>query len=90
MALTNYMIQIVILDLTFSKYALDLTVTPLLGAAMAIALFLADAFLSRWWLARFRFGPLEWLWRSATYANWQPFRVRRTSRPVGAELRAVS
>lgn len=90
MALTNYMIQIAILDLTFSKYALGITITPLLGAASAVALFLADAFLSRWWLARFRFGPLEWLWRSATYAKWQPFRVRPTSRRVGAELRAVS
>ena len=28
--------------------------------------------ISRWWLARFRFGPAEWLWRSATYGRWQP------------------
>lgn len=24
------------------------------------------------WLARFRMGPLEWLWRSLTYGTWQP------------------
>ena len=24
---------------------------------------------SLWWLARFRFGPAEWLWRSLTYAR---------------------
>lgn len=29
---------------------------------------------SPWWLARFRFGPLEWLWRSLTYFELQPFR----------------
>ncbi|MEM6937961.1 MAG: DUF418 domain-containing protein, partial [Pseudomonadota bacterium] len=29
---------------------------------------------SPWWLARFRFGPLEWVWRSLTYAKWQPLR----------------
>jgi uncharacterized protein len=23
--------------------------------------------LSRWWLGRFRYGPLEYLWRSFTY-----------------------
>lgn len=24
------------------------------------------------WLSRFRMGPLEWLWRSATHLQWQP------------------
>ena len=77
MALTNYMIQIAILDLTFAKYALGLTVTPLVGLVMAIALFIVDALVSRWWLARFRYGPLEWLWRSMTYARWEPLRHSR-------------
>ena len=30
---------------------------------------------SPWWLARFRFGPLEWLWRSLTYGKRQAFRI---------------
>ncbi len=75
MALTNYMIQIAILDLTFAKYALGLSVTPLVGLGAALALFLADAVVSRWWLTRFRYGPLEWLWRSITLARWQPWRA---------------
>ena len=29
---------------------------------------------SHWWLARFRFGPAEWLWRSLTYGKAQPMR----------------
>jgi uncharacterized protein len=29
---------------------------------------------SRWWLSRFRFGPLEWCWRSLTYWQRQPMR----------------
>jgi uncharacterized protein len=29
---------------------------------------------SKWWLKRFRFGPMEWLWRSATYLKLQPMR----------------
>jgi len=28
--------------------------------------------LSPWWLARYRFGPFEWLWRSLTYWQRQP------------------
>ena len=31
---------------------------------------------SIWWLRRFRFGPLEWLWRSLTYGRFQPMAVR--------------
>jgi uncharacterized protein len=28
----------------------------------------------RWWLARFGYGPAEWLWRSATRGSWAPLR----------------
>ena len=31
---------------------------------------------SRPWLERFRFGPLEWAWRSATYRRVEPLRRR--------------
>src|SRR5262249_49076070 len=73
MALTNYMIQIAILDLAFSEYAFNLHPTPLQGLTAGLILFAAMALASRWWLSGFRFGPLEWLWRSATYAEWQPW-----------------
>ena len=29
---------------------------------------------SPFWLRYFRFGPVEWLWRSLTYLKWQPMR----------------
>jgi len=89
MALTNYMIQVAFLDLTFSKYGLGLQVTPLVGLTMAVALFAVDALFSRWWLTRFRYGPLEWLWRSATYARWQTLRVDATEPTVGGSLVVV-
>ena len=74
MSLTNYVIQVAILDLLFANYAAAVKLSPLEGCGAAIALFLFFAALSRWWLTRFRFGPCEWLWRSATYARWQPWR----------------
>ena len=77
MALTNYMIQVALLDLLFANYGAGARLTPLQGAAAAMALFAAFAVVSRWWLSRFRFGPCEWLWRSATYARWQP--MQRTT-----------
>jgi uncharacterized protein len=74
MALTNYIVQVAMLDLLFSNYALGLKLTPLESLGAGLALFAVDAALSRWWLARFRFGPLEWLWRSITYGRMQPWR----------------
>jgi uncharacterized protein len=69
MALTNYVVQVAMLDLLFSPYALGARLTPLQSLAMGIALFAIDVAISRWWLRRFRFGPLEWLWRWATYLD---------------------
>jgi uncharacterized protein len=76
MALTNYMVQITILDLFFSNYGLGVVVTPLVGLAAALGLFLIDAALSKWWLSRNRYGPLEWMWRSITYARLEPLGLR--------------
>jgi len=74
MALTNYMLQVVILDLTFSNYAFGAQISAWLSPVAALALFGAELAFSRWWLSRFSYGPLEWLWRSATYARWEPIR----------------
>lgn len=84
MALTTYMVQIAMLDLTFSKYALHLEPTPLQALGAGLALFAASAALSRWWLSRFRFGPLEWLWRSISYGRLQPWRVGSVATAVPA------
>jgi uncharacterized protein len=35
--------------------------------AIAVAIFLAQSALAALWLRHFRFGPLEWCWRRATY-----------------------
>jgi uncharacterized protein len=74
MALTNYLLQIAILDFSFSNYGWHLTATPLGALAGGLTLFAADALICRWWLARFRLGPLEWVWRSATYGRLEPWR----------------
>ncbi len=80
MALTNYMVQAVVLDALASGYGLGLKLRPRVYAVAAVGLFAAEAAVSRAWLARFRFGPLEWLWRVLTYARLQP--LRRGVAPV--------
>ena len=41
---------------------------------LALAFFVVQIGLSSAWLARFKFGPVEWLWRCATYRRWMPLR----------------
>jgi uncharacterized protein len=74
MALTNYMLQAAVLDVLSSGYGFGLTLRPLAYAPATVLLFGAEVAASRAWLARFRFGPLEWLWRTITYAQPQPLR----------------
>jgi uncharacterized protein len=48
-------------------------------------MFAMQASFSGAWLARYRFGPLEWLWRCITYARLQPLvRERDVGAPVAA------
>jgi uncharacterized protein len=75
MALTNYLLQIAALDLLFSGYGLGLgRIRPIVGLAVALLCFAAEALLSTIWLARFRFGPAEWLWRTLTYGRMPALR----------------
>lgn len=74
MALTNYMVQAIVLDALASGYGAGLKIRPYLYAIGAALLFGVEAAASRAWLARFRFGPLEWIWRTLTYARAQPLR----------------
>jgi uncharacterized protein len=39
-----------------------------------VILYAAQVLFSRWWLGRYRFGPVEWLWRAMTYGK--PPRMR--------------
>ncbi len=79
MALTNYLGQSVVCTLIFYGYGLGyFERLPRAGQVpFAIALFALQVLCSRWWLARFRYGPMEWLWRAVTYLQWPP--LRRTA-----------
>lgn len=75
MALSNYVLQSIICSFLFSGYGLGMY--EKVGAAglwgITFAVYLVQIPLSVWWLSRFQFGPLEWLWRSLTYGKKQPF-----------------
>ncbi len=76
MALTNYLLQTIICTTLFYGHGLGLFGRVERPAQIAIvaAVLALQLVLSPWWLARFRFGPCEWLWRSLTYLKIQPLR----------------
>ena len=76
MAMTNYLTQTILATgimyghglgwyHTMGRAELWLVILPIWGLQIAW---------SSWWMGRFRFGPFEWLWRSATYWRAQPMR----------------
>ncbi|MCY1014569.1 DUF418 domain-containing protein [Pyxidicoccus sp. MSG2] len=76
MALTNYLLESVLGVALFYGYGLGLMNTFGSAAqfAVALALFALQIVFSHLWLARFRFGPAEWVTRSLTYGRAQPMR----------------
>ncbi len=41
---------------------------------LGLAFFCVQAVVSKYWLSQFRYGPLEWLWRTATHTRRQPIK----------------
>ncbi|RKH51358.1 DUF418 domain-containing protein, partial [Corallococcus aberystwythensis] len=76
MALTLYLMQSVISLCLYDGWGLGLVgnTPPSLTVLLSLVAFAAQVAFSHWWLARFRFGPVEWLWRSLTYGRFQPMR----------------
>lgn len=76
MALSNYLGQSIICTLIFYGYGLGLfgQMGKAAGLVLAVAIYAVQVIVSVWWMARFQFGPAEWLWRTLTYMKRQPMR----------------
>lgn len=76
MALTNYLLQSLVMTTLFFGYGLGWfgQLPRAWQPLLVLAFFGLQVALSQWWMARFRFGPAEWLWRAATYAQRPPMR----------------
>lgn len=79
MALTSYLMQSLVF--LFVLYGFGLNWLKFDGAifalVLAVAVFAAQVAFSLWWLARFQFGPAEWVWRALTYGRAPPMRRSR-------------
>ncbi|MBM3262571.1 MAG: DUF418 domain-containing protein [candidate division Zixibacteria bacterium] len=78
MALSNYLMQSLICTTLFYGYGLGLygMIGPAAGLSLCVAIWMLQTGVSLWWGKRFRFGPVEWLWRSLTYLKVQPIRQK--------------
>jgi uncharacterized protein len=80
-ALTNYLLHSVVFTAIFYGFGLGLfgrfSRFALMGFVAPMWLF--QLYASSRWLAAYRFGPVEWLWRSLTYWRLQPMRRPRSA-----------
>ena len=74
-ALTNYLLQSVVGTLLFYSYGLGFFgAGPAILLPLTVVIFVGQLYASSWWIARYRFGPVEWLWRRLTYKGPLPMR----------------
>ncbi|MFT6866434.1 MAG: hypothetical protein ACJA08_001265 [Cyclobacteriaceae bacterium] len=71
MALTNYLMQTAISITIFYGFGFGLAgKVPLWGVMIImLAIFSFQIMFSKFWLSKFRFGPIEWIWRQMTYGK---------------------
>jgi len=76
MAFSNYLSQSVITAVLFLGWGFGLAgrLDYAQQLLVVLAIWILQLVVSPLWLARFRFGPEEWLWRSLTYWQRQPMR----------------
>lgn len=81
MALTNYVVATALVLLLVGPLGLVGSESYGVVFALAAAVIAAQAGFSVWWLGRFRYGPLEWLWRYGTWWQAVPLRVPGPGEP---------
>jgi uncharacterized membrane protein YeiB len=75
MALTNYLMQSLICAIYFYGYAMGHWGMPRAQQVLfVLVVYAAQIAFSHWWLSRFLYGPMEWLWRGFTYWHVPQFR----------------
>lgn len=78
-ALTNYLMESIVFGLLFYGYGASLfgRLSPAEAAGLGVAVYGLQVVASVAWFKRFRFGPVEWAWRSVTYGAPQPMAKER-------------
>ncbi|MGP4070711.1 DUF418 domain-containing protein [Halobacillus sp. B29] len=81
MSLSNYILQSLVCFVLFYSVGFGLygQVPPIMSVMIVVVVYTLQIFASRAWLKRYRYGPLEWLWRTLTYGKRQPLKRKQTA-----------
>jgi len=76
MAFTNYVLTSILMAIVFTGYGFALygTLQRHQLYYVVVGVWVVNLVFSPVWLHYYRFGPLEWCWRSLTYWKRQPMR----------------
>lgn len=89
MALTNYLMQSFIQASFFYGWGLgNFGMGRAQQLGFAIVVICLQVLFSHWWLARFRYGPMEWIWRGITY--WHIPELKNAKNVHGQVLNSMS
>ncbi|TDH27518.1 DUF418 domain-containing protein [Segetibacter sp. 3557_3] len=94
MTLTNYIVQNILGMFLFSGFGFNLSLVNRVHFGyyllFAFIIYVVQIFFSKWWLSRYYYGPIEWVWRQLSYAKRLP--IKRESAAyenVGDSMGAV-
>jgi len=81
MALTVYLSGSLMFGTLFYGFAFGKAfyLGPAAVTGYAVLFFAIQIMFAVWWTNRFRFGPMEWLWRALTYLKLPPMRLAERS-----------
>ena len=76
MALTNYVAQSIMGTFFFYGWGMGYlgSVRNIYAVLISLGIIVLQMWFSSWWLDRYQYGPLEWLWRSLTYFRVFPMK----------------
>ena len=88
MALSNYLIQSLMLVPYLLMTDKIKGIGPTEGLIIFIIVIALQLIFSQWWMSKYKLGPFEWLLRSFTYWKWQ--QNRKTSKEELRMLRLTT
>ncbi len=79
LSMSNYLLQSIGMTFIFYSYGLGLygSISYTAGFVLVFAFFLIQILISKWWVARFQYGPIEYIWRWVTYGQKPTFKKQK-------------
>lgn len=76
LSMSNYLLQSIAMTFIFYSYGIGLygSISYTAGFVLVFAFFIIQILISKWWVARYQYGPVEYIWRWATYGKKPTFK----------------